>query len=355
MASLVVNPSLSGYAGNFTDSTFATIRAAAGNGSTYNSATDRSGLDAVSKTVDFVQLLRAPILFDTSALTAGAIITAATLQLYVTAAPDTLAQASSQNIVVSNPASDSAIVDADYNIANWDLTAQATAMTNATLAANLNAYNTFTLNATGLSNISKTGITKFGVACNWDISNTNPGASTGDGRIAYNSKTDANPPILTITYTVGSASVSASSSASLSPSASGSASLSPSVSASSSSSNSLSPSASTSASASASLSPSSSASASRSGSQSASISPSGSTSASESKSLSHSSSTSASPSPSSSQSLSLSPSASASPSPAEYTNKYSTIGNTYTDKYSTTGNIWSPKYKEWDALPSSPE
>lgn len=144
--------------------------------------------------------------------------------------------------------------------------------------------------------------------------------------------------------TGGSPSISPSISPSASTSASASASASRSASAS------LSPSASSSASASNSLSPSSSASASRSSSSSASLSPSASESSSASKSQSPSSSTSASASrsisaslspsgslsPSSSVSKSLSPSASASPSPAEYVNRYSTVGNTYTDKYIST-------------------
>ncbi|MCR4324158.1 MAG: hypothetical protein NUV69_00515 [Candidatus Curtissbacteria bacterium] len=137
-----------------------------------------------------------------------------------------------------------------------------------------------------------------------------------------------------------SASASKSASASLSPSASESASASRSASrsASASASQSLSPSASESKSASksASASMSASESASESMSASASLSPSASSSASASASASASGSRSASPSLSPSASLSQSASASASPSPAEYVNKYSTVGNTYTDKYSTT-------------------
>lgn len=136
-----------------------------------------------------------------------------------------------------------------------------------------------------------------------------------------------------------SKSSSASASASLSPSASVSASLSPSFSASasksSSASASLSPSASESKSASASESES------ESPSESASISPSASESKSQSPSFSQSASESASESPSLSPSASLSQSSSvsASPSPAEYDDKYSTLGNSYTNKYTSVGSI----------------
>jgi|SRR3990167_4027328 len=137
-----------------------------------------------------------------------------------------------------------------------------------------------------------------------------------------------------------SASASASISASISPSASESKSASASASASSSASESKSASASASASESASLSGSQSESLSPSASTSPSESPSFSPSASESKSVSASASPSLSPSgslsPSASASPSLSPSASASPSPAEYINKYSSVGNIYTDKYTST-------------------
>jgi len=135
-----------------------------------------------------------------------------------------------------------------------------------------------------------------------------------------------------------SASKSESKSSSASESASESKSLSPSASESKSESASLSPSASVSASESKSLSPSASGSASESKSASASESksqsPSASGSASQSPSASASRSASASLSPSAS--ASASPSASVSPSPAEYTNKYSTVGNIYTDKYTST-------------------
>ena len=97
-----------------------------------------------------------------------------------------------------------------------------------------------------------------------------------------------------------------------------------------------SPSQSPSVSGSASASASSSASASKSLSPSSSASASGSASGSASASASASKSPSPSSSASASGSASESASASASPSPAEYTNKYSTTGNTYTDKYSST-------------------
>ena len=163
---------------------------------------------------------------------------------------------------------------------------------------------------------------------------------------------------------VGSASASASASRSASASQSPSASVSPSPSQSPSASLSPSFSSSASQSASASASESRSSSASQSPSSSGSVSASASASASESKSQSPSSSFSPSPSPSSSgspstsasesasasnsgsmsasssmspsASVSSSASASASPSPAEYVNKYSTVGNTYTDKYTST-------------------
>lgn len=117
-----------------------------------------------------------------------------------------------------------------------------------------------------------------------------------------------------------------------SPSLSPSASQSPSASLSPSASSSHSSSSSASSSASKSLSPSASSSASMSASQS----PSSSASKSLSPSFSASASASASGSASLSESSSASSSASASPSPAEYDNKYASLGNTYIDKYTST-------------------
>lgn len=246
-------------------------------------------------------------LYDTSSLTAAATISDAKVKFYGQTKTSTGPTFSGLGLVLSNPASNTSLAGSDYP--SKTLTRQATDIARA--AWSTGAYNEFTLNATGLGNIAKTGITKFGLVSGNEIDNSEPsggGAGQSDLFDGYAAGGD-NPPVLTVTYTLPesssvSPSVSPSESSSISPSGSESQSQSPS--------GSQSPSASESASQSPSLSQS----------------PSGSESNSSSKSESSSLSPSASASPSESASIS--------PSPAEYMNKYSIVGNTYTDKYTST-------------------
>jgi len=64
-------------------------------------------------------------------------------------------------------------------------------------------YNDFTLNANGISNISKTGITYFGARDSLDTANTTP---TGNNNWNFNSSNGAGTttdPKLVVTYTTG--------------------------------------------------------------------------------------------------------------------------------------------------------
>ena len=78
------------------------------------------------------------------------------------------------NIYSANPASNNALVGADYNKTNFGTTAYCnTAITYDNW--NTSAYNDFTFNATGLAAIAKTGITKLGIRnANYDVANSAP-------------------------------------------------------------------------------------------------------------------------------------------------------------------------------------
>lgn len=319
MATLIVNSNAGGDGTReYDDNTWATAYGAGSASLDYS----RMSCSYVNPTY---YLSRVFLPFDTSALTAGATITAAVLSLYLS---DPHGASETWTVVQSTQASNTSLADDDY-----DAVGTTSGGTLAASSIGASGYYDFTLNATGLSWINKTGYTALAIRGAKDIANTAP-SDREDASIDFTT----NKPILTIDYIVGSASPSASSSlspsasmsfsASVSPSSSNSASasksLSPSSSASKSASKSesrsLSPSASASPSPSSSLSPSSSASksASRSASASASSSASKSESKSASKSASASSSSSASASlsPSSSESSSSSSSSSASQSPS---------------------------------------
>ena len=108
----------------------------------------------------FTRADRTIFLFDTSLLPNGATITSAIFSIYGAGAKqDPTSSSPTFNIYSSNPASNTALVPADFT--TLGTTQYATSITYA--AWNDSGYNDFTLNAAGIAAISKTGITKFGL------------------------------------------------------------------------------------------------------------------------------------------------------------------------------------------------
>lgn len=131
--------------------------------------------------------------WNTSALTADATITAADLKIYVTAKVD---NNSTDLDIVDSSATDGTLVGTDYD----NLTA--TPFASNTLAGmTLNAYSTFTLDASGQSNISKTANSLFAWRIARDTDNSAP-LVTEDNSITQQVSGDANPEQLVVTYTL---------------------------------------------------------------------------------------------------------------------------------------------------------
>lgn len=132
--------------------------------------------------------------FDTSALSSSATITAAVLSLYGNSVAN--ADTDSVSIVIHSITSNT-----DYSLSDWGsfgTTKQASDIANASISTI--AYNDFSLNATGLSNINKTGISKFAQRTAKDIANTAP---TGSNYVTFKSADTtgtANDPKLVVTY-----------------------------------------------------------------------------------------------------------------------------------------------------------
>jgi len=129
-------------------------------------------------------LSRINALFDTSALPDGDTIDSATISFYgssKTLVGGGLTPALTMAIVSSNPASNTALVKQDYLYTLYGSTDFATRLAYASIG--ISAYNNFALNASGLANISKTGISKFGVRVGSDVDNSEP---TGTGDTYYN-------------------------------------------------------------------------------------------------------------------------------------------------------------------------
>lgn len=188
------------------DESWATIHDAAdGTGAQDSGATTQHVyIKATTTTDQWGDLYRSFYLFDTASLTAGATITAATLSIYVTVADNDFTGA--MGIVTTTPASNTALAAGDYD--QLGTTRQASDINIASLTTS--AYNDFALNATGLGNVSKTGISKFGSRMSQDIDNSPPTWSSGvDGGVtaSYADETGTSQdPKLVVTYTVARAS-----------------------------------------------------------------------------------------------------------------------------------------------------
>lgn len=148
---------------------------------------------------------RGIFLFDTSSLANDAIKQSATFGLYE---PNDGAFANNFGgavcLVESTPASNTAVANGDYN--QVGSTQQATDVNMSTIGANLNAYNDWTLNATGLTNISLTGVTKFGLKFSFDRAASSPtwSGSKRNQLYPYGGDNASNKPRLVVTYIIPS-------------------------------------------------------------------------------------------------------------------------------------------------------
>ena len=154
-------------------------------------------------------LRRIVTLFDTSALTSGATISAAIMSVYGTFKSDSLAATPNIDVYTSNPSSNTSLAGGDYS--TMGIVSQ-TGVPITYAGWSTTGYNDFTFNATGRGNISKTGISKFGLRnASYDVADVAPPwVSSGTGRMqmaasdAVGTSTD---PKLVITYITGPATI----------------------------------------------------------------------------------------------------------------------------------------------------
>lgn len=155
---------------------------------------------------NWVGLNRFIFLFDTSVITAGGTISATVMSILGFSKQDGLAVTPNIDVYTSTPASNTAVVAADYT----QLGSTSQTGSPITYAGwNAAAYNDFTFNATGLGNVSKTSISKFGVRnANYDVAAVAPTfSSNGDSRLGGNTADFAgtgSDPKLVVTYSTTS-------------------------------------------------------------------------------------------------------------------------------------------------------
>lgn len=187
--------------------TWATILAGAGNNTSYTDSPDYiMFLQSTTTTNQYQRNQRGVFLFNTAGLPDDDQIDSAVLSLYGNAIGDSFSPAIAPGycICASNPASTTALADADYG--NLGTTAFSDTVSYANLSTS--AYVDFTLNASGKAAISKTGISKFGGKNSYDMTASAPTWSSG--KLAYwaaymaASAGTTYDPKLTVTHSVAS-------------------------------------------------------------------------------------------------------------------------------------------------------
>lgn len=165
--------SVDGLAWHYTlNAVWADIQGGIGNGSN-DTATGMDILKIKAGTVtDRWELIRRSIyLFNTASLPNGAIIIDAVLSIRGVDKSDGLSANPTLNVYSSNPASNTAVVNGDFN--SLDTVAFASNISYASYITD--DYNNFTLNASGIAAIDKEGVSKFGLReSTYDVLNTPP-------------------------------------------------------------------------------------------------------------------------------------------------------------------------------------
>lgn len=181
-----------------TGESWSSQRTGAGNGTSDNGTTGDTGISTTGVTNNWGEDSRGFYLFDTSSLDDGAVISAADVDLYITTVTDNFTEDAA--IVATNPASNTALVNADYStVGTTDYSSRVTLASMTT-----SAYNTFTLNASGIAAIDVTGITKLGSRIGASIDDTEPTwASNNDSKFRVQmADAGSNAPRLDVTYTI---------------------------------------------------------------------------------------------------------------------------------------------------------
>ena len=180
-------------------------RDAAGNSANDSAATLATQVSATATTDQWERLMRVATLFDTSALGAGSTVTAGTLMVAIKTRGDSVYN-QSQAVVLSDPASNTAVVGTDYARFTSDVV-QSNVIDLGTFVVDetYDDANLFTLTSTGRGNISLTGVTKFGFRLSGDYSNTEPSWAinqyAGVEMISADASGTSTDPRLIVTYT----------------------------------------------------------------------------------------------------------------------------------------------------------
>lgn len=182
------------------EETLTQIRTNAGENA-YNTDANKNAPQIVAAvtTDKYTTLRRAVFSFDTSSVPAAAIISSVSFKVYINSKTTTIS-GQSIGVVAGASASNSTLVAADYN--SQGSTRLASDQTLAGLATA--AYATFSLNASGIALINKTGFTKLALELSCDIDNVNPTwSSEAEASVNVDFLEGTNKPQLIVNYAIG--------------------------------------------------------------------------------------------------------------------------------------------------------
>lgn len=185
------------------DETFSTIRG--GNGTAADTSSTTILIQIIGSTTNnqYSRLARGLLTFDTSGLTSGATISAAVFSGATYNNGNGIGDPD-LHVCVSDPVNNNSLQESDYE--RMTSTTSFASVVYASWDTTQGNYNAFTFNASGISAVSKTGITKLGLKLGWDISNSTTGlswvASTISNLGIYSADNATTKPKLVITYTV---------------------------------------------------------------------------------------------------------------------------------------------------------
>ena len=185
------------------DESFVTIRAGAGtNVSTSDVNGQIASLVASTTTNQFANLIRGFFSFDTHALTASATIASATVSFYLTSNFNNLGAGDTIHLAGATPAAVNTLAASDYG--NVQRTSFGSLVLSTTTTS---AYNAFTLNASGLAAINKTGVTSVSCQNDHDLQNAFGGTWVSGGVLLFQGNYadqtgSSNDPKLEVTYSI---------------------------------------------------------------------------------------------------------------------------------------------------------
>jgi hypothetical protein len=193
-----------GYTGRSgVDETFPTIIAAGGLiGDDAEASTFINYLSGSVTSDQFSQLRRGIFLFNTAAIGAGSVVSAATFSVWGIGKRNAIGS-SDFVLVASTPTTNTAVGWPDYGFLG---STSFGAITHANFDATDTVYSNLTINGSGITDINITGITKYGSKFEWDRAGTFSGSWSADSsyyqiNMAENASGTAKAPKLVVTYT----------------------------------------------------------------------------------------------------------------------------------------------------------